>query len=111
MQQNILSGLIFVVEGHRRKFVHDENFPIYGMLTIDLFMTTPDVMLIFTVLCDCSIKCMCMYVHVCACACVCVCVCLCVCMYVYVCACVCVSERERERERERKSTEPYSSHV
>ena len=30
MQQNISSGLIFVVEGDRRKFVHDENFPIYS---------------------------------------------------------------------------------
>ena len=26
------SGLIFVVEGDRRKFVHDKNFPIYGIL-------------------------------------------------------------------------------
>ena len=30
MQQNILLSLIFVVEGDRRKFVYDENFPIYG---------------------------------------------------------------------------------
>ena len=30
MQQNISSGLIFVVEGDRQKFVYDENFPIYG---------------------------------------------------------------------------------
>ena len=31
MQQNILSGLIFVVEGDGQKFVRDKNFPIYGI--------------------------------------------------------------------------------
>ena len=33
MQQKISSDLIFVIEGNRRKFVHDENFPIYGSTT------------------------------------------------------------------------------
>ena len=29
-------GLIFVVEGDRWKFLHDEDFPIYGTLVVDV---------------------------------------------------------------------------
>ena len=35
MQQNISSGLILVIEGDRRKFVHDENLPIYDIAEYD----------------------------------------------------------------------------
>ena len=38
VEQNISSGLIFAVEGDGRRFVHDENFLIYGMWYVCMCM-------------------------------------------------------------------------